>query len=109
MANEKRQQTAFHAGPGCPIDDGTSDLDEAATAKNLLRAVLSRRARIAPIVVASHEPARTTKDAEAMGITGVVSSYTTIYGGVANRIHNAEQAGNPPVDGEKYHRVAAAS
>ena len=32
VANEKRQQPAFHAGLGCPIDDGTSDLDEAATA-----------------------------------------------------------------------------
>lgn len=32
VANEKRQQTAFHAGLGCPIGDWTSDLDEAATA-----------------------------------------------------------------------------
>ena len=32
VANEKRQQTAFHAGRGRPIGDWTSDLDEAATA-----------------------------------------------------------------------------
>jgi hypothetical protein len=31
VAKKKRQQTAFHAGLGCPIGDWTSDLDQAAT------------------------------------------------------------------------------
>ena len=55
----------------------------------------SRRAlrtanRSAPIVVASSQPKRTTADAQAMGIIGLVSSYTTSYGGIANRIHNVQ-------------------
>ncbi len=33
---------------------------------------------------------RTTATANAMGITGVVASYETLYGGIANRIHNVE-------------------
>jgi vancomycin resistance protein YoaR len=67
-------------------------LDAAATAKNVLKAVLAKTPakRLAPIVVASQPPERTTADARAMGITGVVSSYTTIYGGVPNRIHNVQ-------------------
>jgi vancomycin resistance protein YoaR len=67
-------------------------LDAPATAKNLLKAVLAKKPdqRLAPVVVAAQPPKRTTKDAQAMGITGVVSSYTTIYGGVANRIHNVQ-------------------
>ena len=33
---------------------------------------------------------RSTAAAAAMGITGLVGSYETVYGGVANRIHNVE-------------------
>ena len=44
-------------------------LDVNATAKNLRAALVSRRHRLAPIVV---------------------SSYTTIYGGVPNRVHNVQ-------------------
>src|SRR5205085_4384765 len=33
---------------------------------------------------------RSTEAARAMGITGLVSSYTTVYGGEANRIHNVQ-------------------
>ncbi len=35
-------------------------------------------------------PSARRTDARAMGITGIVSSYTTTYGGVPNRIHNVE-------------------
>jgi vancomycin resistance protein YoaR len=58
----------------------------------VLKALLAKKPskRIAPIVVSSQSPKRTTKDAQAMGITGIVSSYTTIFGGVANRIHNVQ-------------------
>jgi vancomycin resistance protein YoaR len=66
-------------------------LDGGQTAKNLLAAALARGPRrVAPIVVASKPAKRTTKDVEAMGITGEVSTYTTIYGGIANRIHNVQ-------------------
>src|SRR5581483_11839128 len=46
--------------------------------------------RVANLVVATVAPQRTTAAARAMGITGVVGSYETIYGGVANRIHNVQ-------------------
>jgi vancomycin resistance protein YoaR len=36
------------------------------------------------------QPKRSTADAKAMGITGVVGSYETEYGGIANRIHNVQ-------------------
>jgi vancomycin resistance protein YoaR len=70
------------------VDARVVDVD--ATAKNLLAAVVSQRHRVALIVVASQPAKRTTQDAKAMGITGIVSSYTTIYGGIANRIHNVQ-------------------
>ena len=65
-------------------------LDVPKTAEGLLAAALRTTNRSAPIVVASSQPKRTTADAQAMGITGLVSSYTTSYGGVPNRIHNVE-------------------
>ena len=46
--------------------------------------------RVATLVLADQQPARTTADARAMGITGTVSSYETFYGGEPNRIHNVE-------------------
>ena len=60
------------------------------TAANLLVAALSRENRVARIVVATSRPTRTTAEARAMGIRGVVGSYETIYGGDANRIHNVQ-------------------
>ena len=65
-------------------------LDGPATVRNLLRAALRPRARSAAIVVARAEAERTTADAQSMGITGLVSSYTTVYGGDPNRIHNVQ-------------------
>jgi vancomycin resistance protein YoaR len=65
-------------------------LDVAATAKNLLAAVLSPSARLATVVVGGQQPARSTADLQALGVTGLVSSYETLFGGVANRIHNVE-------------------
>jgi vancomycin resistance protein YoaR len=65
-------------------------LDVERTAKNLLAATLSRTRRDAQIVVASKPAKVTTQKAEAMGIVGEVSTYTTIYGGIANRIHNVQ-------------------
>jgi vancomycin resistance protein YoaR len=65
-------------------------LDVPATAAATLKAALSRTNRTAPIAVATRPARRTTKDALAMGITGLYSSYTTYYGGVPNRIHNVD-------------------
>jgi vancomycin resistance protein YoaR len=65
-------------------------LDGATTARRLLRASLRPTRRIAPIAVVPSVPDRTTDDAKAMRITGLVSSYTTTYGGIANRIHNVQ-------------------
>jgi len=65
-------------------------LDGAATARALLRAALRPTNRVAFVAVARTQPKRTTAAAQAMGITGLVSSYTTVYGGIANRIHNVQ-------------------
>lgn len=65
-------------------------VDVPATAKALLAVVLSPVDRVAKIVVATKPAKRTTQEAKAMGITGIVSSYTTLYGGIPNRIHNVQ-------------------
>ena len=52
------------------------------------KAVLSPTGRTATLSTATSEPSRTTAEAEAMGITGVVGSYTTTYGGTPGRLHN---------------------
>jgi vancomycin resistance protein YoaR len=65
-------------------------LDVPATAAALLAAAVRPLSRTAEIAVATHPAKRTTADAQAMGITGIVSSYTTSYGGVPNRIHNVQ-------------------
>ena len=53
-----------------------------------LRRLPARRVAELPVVTA---PAKlTTAAARAMGVVGLVSSYTTDYGGVPNRIHNVQ-------------------
>ena len=46
--------------------------------------------RVANVTVSESQPSRSTAEARAMGITGTVGSYETIYGGVPNRIHNVQ-------------------
>src|SRR5207244_2973877 len=41
-------------------------------------------------VAGEQQPARSASDLKAMGVTGLVSSYETFYGGVPNRIHNVQ-------------------
>ncbi len=72
-----------------PSKPGTA-LDGAATAHALLRAALRPVRRVAPVAVVASAPARSSDEAKAMGVTGLVSSYTTTYGGIANRIHNVQ-------------------
>jgi vancomycin resistance protein YoaR len=65
-------------------------LDLAASRSAVERAIFSETARRASLVVATAEPQRTTAEAHAMGITGVVGSYTTTYGGTPGRLHNVQ-------------------
>ena len=65
-------------------------LDVEATTRNLMAALLSTTNRRAELRVTSMAPERTTSDAKAMGITGLVGAYQTYYGGIPNRIHNVQ-------------------
>jgi vancomycin resistance protein YoaR len=63
-------------------------LDVLATSRALLAASVSTLNRTAEVVVRAAQPARTTAEARAMGIVGEVSSYSTAYGGIPERLHN---------------------
>jgi len=56
----------------------------------ILKAALRRRLRVAQLVVVEAPAKLSTAQAQAMRISSVVSSYTTIYGGIPNRIHNVQ-------------------
>ncbi|HEY7345889.1 MAG TPA: VanW family protein [Gaiella sp.] len=64
------------------------DLDRARAA--LAKAVFSTTGRNATVATSTTPPARTTQDAQAMGIDEVVGSYTTTYGGTPGRLHNVQ-------------------
>jgi vancomycin resistance protein YoaR len=63
-------------------------IDVPVTAAAILAAATSPGERVARLAVTTSTPKRSTAEAKAMGITGLVGSYTTIYGGEANRLHN---------------------
>ena len=63
-------------------------VDVPATTRRLLAALRTRGKREARLVVRTTAPARTTAGAKRMGITGLLGSYTTEYGGEPNRLHN---------------------
>ncbi len=65
-------------------------LDAATSAARILAAAERSSGRVAALAVESARPQRTTAEAAAMGITGTVGSYQTIYGGDPNRIHNVQ-------------------
>jgi vancomycin resistance protein YoaR len=65
-------------------------LDVEATQKAFLAAALRTTNREAELVVVSAEPQLSTERAKSLGITGLVGSYTTFYGGEPNRIHNVQ-------------------
>ena len=67
-----------------------STVEVAASGRALLRAALSPTHRVARLVTRSTTPKLTTAKARTLGITQIVGSYTTIYGGIANRIHNVQ-------------------
>jgi vancomycin resistance protein YoaR len=66
------------------------ELDRKRTAEAILRAALDPNSRVAALVMKTTEPKRTTEQAKAMGITGLVGSYETSFTGIANRIHNVQ-------------------
>ena len=65
-------------------------LDLAATARAIEAAAFSADRRTAKLTVRVAQPTRTTEIARTMGITGVVSSYTTTYGGTPGRLNNVQ-------------------
>jgi vancomycin resistance protein YoaR len=67
-------------------------LDVARSAEKLLRAALvtAPELRSAQLLVERAEAERSTAEARAMNIAGLVASYQTIYGGEPNRIHNVQ-------------------
>jgi vancomycin resistance protein YoaR len=65
-------------------------VDVQASGSALLRAALSPTRRVARLVTRSTSPKLTTAKARTLGIKEIVGSYTTIYGGVPNRIHNVQ-------------------
>jgi vancomycin resistance protein YoaR len=65
-------------------------LDALGTARAVLAAALRPVRRVAVLPVATALPKRTTDEAQTMGVTGLVSAYTTDYGGIPNRIHNVQ-------------------
>jgi vancomycin resistance protein YoaR len=67
-------------------------LDVPRSAERLLRAALvtAPELRSAKLIVESAEAERSTAEARAMNITGLVAGYKTFYGGEPNRIHNVQ-------------------
>ncbi|HXH96137.1 MAG TPA: VanW family protein, partial [Gaiellaceae bacterium] len=65
-------------------------IDTTRTARAILGAALRRTNRVAQVAVQTVAPKLTTEAARQMGITAVVGTYTTEYGGIANRIHNVQ-------------------
>jgi vancomycin resistance protein YoaR len=69
-------------------------LDERATGRAVVAAGLSPTDRVARVAVSREAPAVSTREASAMGITGLVGAYETTYGGEANRLHNVRLVAN---------------
>lgn len=83
--NADRSVSVIPAQPGL-------ELDHAATATALLDAATSRTRRLASVVVVESQPEFTTAEAEALGVTRVLSSYSTFYAGSSDRITNLRLA-----------------
>jgi vancomycin resistance protein YoaR len=66
------------------------EVDIRATGAAILAAASSPTRRFARLVAEHTPPKLTTAEAKKLGIKQVVGTYTTIYGGIANRIHNVQ-------------------
>jgi vancomycin resistance protein YoaR len=84
-----------------PAEDGTVSvspakpgltLDRAATERALLAAATSSTRRLGRVSVATAQPELTTAEANALGVTNVLSSYWTPYAGTTDRIRNLQLA-----------------
>ncbi len=93
---EKRPVDATFGVHGARVhvvpDRSGEQLDAVGAAGAVLAAALRRlpERRVAELPVVTAPAKLTTAAARAMGVVGLVSSYTTEYGGVANRIHNVQ-------------------
>ncbi len=65
-------------------------LDLDGTAHAIMNAALKPTGRTATLAMKTTQPSRTTEQAKAMGVKGLVGSYETSFGGSANRIHNVQ-------------------
>jgi vancomycin resistance protein YoaR len=65
-------------------------LDVPRSAARILAAAERPTGRVAPLAIVSAQPQLTTAKAQALGITGTVATYSTVYGGDPNRIHNVQ-------------------
>ena len=76
-----------------PHRDGLA-LDVDATRASLVQAALRRTPsrRVAQAVVATKGPSLTTSEAQGLGITRSLASFSTPYSGTADRIHNLQLA-----------------
>jgi vancomycin resistance protein YoaR len=72
-----------------PAETGL-ELDVPRAAAAVLAAAARPSNRVTRLPLAVAQPKRSTAAAEAMGITGVVGAYETLYGGDPNRIHNVQ-------------------
>jgi vancomycin resistance protein YoaR len=66
------------------------ELDVPRAAAAILAAASRTTNRVTRLPLAVAQPKRSTAEAQAMGITGVVGTYETVYGGDPNRIHNVQ-------------------
>jgi vancomycin resistance protein YoaR len=80
------------AGGGVHLVAATTGLalDLETSAQRVLAAAERTTNRVVELAIVDSQPQRSTAQARAMGIVGTVGSYETIYGGVANRIHNVQ-------------------
>jgi vancomycin resistance protein YoaR len=94
IGRQPRDATFAVSGPNVGIVPARPglQLDADRTARVLLAAALRRRpaSRLVELPVQAVAAKLTTAKAGAMGIHGLVSTYTTFYGGVPNRIHNVQ-------------------
>jgi vancomycin resistance protein YoaR len=72
-----------------PAEPGLQ-LDVPGAAAAVLAAASRSANRVTRLPLAVAQPKRSTAAAQAMGITGVVGTYETVYGGEPNRIHNVQ-------------------
>ena len=92
VSHPPRNATFAVNGPKVRIVSGRPGLglDVARTSATVLTAAERPADRVARLTVSVVPPKRGTAEAKALGISGLVSSYETWYGGVPNRIHNVQ-------------------